>query len=344
MNKELTMREHLASALKFNIETYRNDGNVHYSTLSSLSDDPRKIDPSREREVSEAMNLGTAFDLAVASISEFRATYYAAVFPAPTHTAALLAEILIADDEISTTDEGAIEGICKANNFWKSYNAEKRRELYSTDNFIQYVEEQRRLSKIDQEFILEYAQYNDIISKANKVDEYIQSMYGTSDEVEILYQPQYSYEYNLDGEIIKISVMFDVMIVNYTKKHIDILDTKYFSSGKSASNWKYGINKYRYDIQFGLYSVGVQKLLQGFDDWTFSRLIFLIACPADDRLYACTFSALTVTKIFDGYSKNDNWYTGINELIIQLNYHRATEQYDYPMDYVNNGNLDILTL
>ena len=356
---EIEMKERervttVLSQLTENNEDYHTDGNIHYSGLKSLDSDVRYIDPNIEFEPTEAMQLGSAFDLCMESQAKFQEEYKCASANKPTHTLGVLADALITEPafkDIDTKDTVAVCKVCDELELWKSHKGKLRDEKlikeFDKPEFHNYVAEQHRLKNIPSDRILSFDDYNTIIKRSQTLREEVYAMFGKpSDSISYIWQPIYRYQLKTDNKTsVTVSVKWDLLIVNHDNHIINQIDFKYYASGKNVYGWEAQYYRSRYDIQTVLYNKGLQDLLKVInegqsDSYSIDPVFFFgIGCPNDERTLLFGISPKQITiDTCTGYETPAGYYVkGIFELINEYLWHMDKQEFTHYKEVAGQG-------
>ena len=192
--------------------------------------------------------------------------------------------------------------------------------------------------------IAEYGKYYDILKSGKKLvskedwndamemyrifrnDPYLKTVFGTNstDEVEYIYQAQFVVEWDIEGERVKVKFMPDLIIVNHTKKTIQLVDLK--TSSMSSVEWPEHFVKMRYDIQGELYTQSMRRLIE--NDEEYRDYVILPYLFTD----ICRYDKVPVTyeiDLSDGFSftRGDRTYDykGWKELLAEILVYEAND-------------------
>ena len=104
-------------------------------------------------------------------------------------------------------------------------------------------------------------------------DPYLRTIFGTknTNEVEYIYQPQFCVSWIICGEEVKVKCMFDLLVVNHKDKTIQPVDLK--TSSMPAYDFPEHFVKMRYDIQAGLYTRVLQKVVEQDDELQYYTIL-----------------------------------------------------------------------
>lgn len=99
-------------------------------------------------------------------------------------------------------------------------------------------------------------------------DDYLKRLFGTknTDDIEYIYQAQFLIDHTVSsGEVVKIKIMPDLIVVNHKDKTIQPVDLK--TSSVPAWQFKENFIKFRYDIQAQLYTYALQVICNNDEDY-----------------------------------------------------------------------------
>lgn len=117
--------------------------------------------------------------------------------------------------------------------------------------------------------IVSQKDWDDAIEMARifRNDPYLKTIFGvkSTDDVEFIYQAQFVFDYLIDGEVVKVKFMPDLIIVNHTEKTIRLVDLK--TSAMPGYEFADNFLKYRYDIQGELYTEGMSCIISNDDEY-----------------------------------------------------------------------------
>ena len=143
--------------------------------------------------------------------------------------------------------------------------------------------------------ISEYSEYYDTIMSGKKVvsrqdwddavemykvfrnDSYLKTLFGTkdTDDVEYIYQAQFKTTFTINGQKVEVKMMADLIVVNHTKKTIQIVDLK--TSAMPAYDFSQNFIKYRYDLEAEVYADVVAEILTqipGYEEYEILPFLF----------------------------------------------------------------------
>ena len=98
-------------------------------------------------------------------------------------------------------------------------------------------------------------------------DPYLKTIFGvkSTDDVEFIYQAQFTFTTVVDGKEVVVKFMPDLMIVNHSEKTIRLVDLK--TSSMPAYDFPEQFLKMRYDIQGELYTDGIKWIIANDEDY-----------------------------------------------------------------------------
>lgn len=222
-------------------------------------------------------------------------------------------------NEISISDLMTAMEACK---FYPSYKPETRIEKLNKASEYYNV---RRLGKK----IVSKEDWNDAIEMAHvfRDDKYLSVLFGTknTNEIEYIYQPQFLVDLDIEGEKVKVKVMFDLLVVNHKDKTIQPVDLK--TSQNPAYSFSENFIKWRYDLEAETYTDALARLIETkateYQDYTILPYLFTDISRTDK---------VPVTYMYDprngfAYTKGDKTYQykGWKELLAEILAYEANE-------------------
>lgn len=136
---------------------------------------------------------------------------------------------------------------------------------------------------------------------------------------------------------IKLKVMLDIVSVDHSRKRIYKVDLKTTSN----ANPQYSLFEYRYDIQAGLYSMGIEKWrddnFPGYDCSTGFEFLFVHKSTPSIEPIKVIMSQNDVDTIISGTPKKYGQYIkNIHTMLSDLKWHMDNDEWSYPKDFILN--------
>lgn len=263
-------------------EEYRNDGKMHYSTLSTFEREGfNGISKLKERKDTPSLTFGSAVDaILTGGMDEFNSKFFVADVPELSDTMNKIVKQLYAsfgDTILSIKDinDDDIKFIADTFNYgtnWKPATvASKVREACEKTYEI--------LSLCEDKYLITNEMYTDVVKAVNALREapatmeYFNGNNPFDDSVEILYQLKFSA--NFEG--IDYSCMSDVIKVDHNKKIVYPVDLK--TSSDYEWDFAKAFIKWHYQIQARLYWRIIRKVMDNdpvFKDYTLAVYTFVV--------------------------------------------------------------------
>ena len=286
---------------------------VSYSILKDVYWIPELLEPSKQRHPSKYMNLGSAVDILLTSPE--KKDEIIIVNSLPADSIQKMVKFLINDEKLDLIDDitddqviGAYNSIESKLNWGipakKANLLEKGREYFNIYNDIESGD-----VIIITEHMFNVA--NDIIMMLNTspITKNIIHSFDKEDEYEVIYQ--YKFTYELYGVTIKS--MIDLIVINHTKKTINLYDLKIGGYEETENTGTYtsflrSFTRFKWMYQGCLYKTGFTKFVKTiFPDYLVENFKFLYVNAANLKypyLYNMSMkynSEILLDGIYDGY-------------------------------------------
>lgn len=147
-------------------------------------------------------------------------------------------------------------------------------------------------------------------------DPFLKDLFGNknTEDVEYIYQSQFLVDWEINGEVVKIKIMPDLIKVNHNEKTVQPVDLK--TSSIPAWQFKDNFLKFRYDIQALLYSDVLRKIMDDdpdYKDYTILPYLFSDISRSDK---------VPVTYVYDQYAEDQR--DGFTYYIGEKTYHHKS--------------------
>lgn len=194
--------------------------------------------------------------------------------------------------------------------------------------------------------IVSQKDWDDAIEMARifRSDPYLKTLFGTknTEDIEYIYQAQFCVDWMIDGEVVKLKIMPDLMVVNHKDKTIQLTDLK--TSSMPAYDFAENFLKYRYDIQGDLYTDVVKDIISKDDEYQdYTVLPYLFTDVSRTDKVPVTYQ-VDFSNGFS-FSRNDKTYTykKWDELLAELLVYEA-EEAKVPSYIVTDGPNDLISI
>ena len=192
-----------------------------------------------------------------------------------------LDDYAVADFSVPPAEKGVLDILASTSTF-NHFEEIPMNEIINAAESVRYQPNWKPYTRYDH--IAEYSDYYDtlksgkkLVSKADwndavemakifRTDPFLKNLFGTknTEEVEYIYQPQFCVSWIINGEEVKVKCMFDLLVVYHKEKRIQPVDLK--TSSMPAYDFPEHFVKMRYDIQAGLYTRVLQKVIEQDDE------------------------------------------------------------------------------
>lgn len=142
---------------------------------------------------------------------------------------------------------------------------------------------------------------------------------------------------------IEFKCELDLVYIDHLKKMITPIDVK--TIGTSVYSFPYNFWKYRYDFQAAVYTYAIHAAMSDLIDKGYKVDLFkFIVCEKDSynkpMIYTTTEDILNI-GMNGGTSPNGTTYEGFEQAIERYKYHMEKDNWDYPMEYYESGEMSL---
>ena len=162
-----------------------------------------------------------------------------------------------------------------------------------------------------------------------------------TDYVEIMFQQELYFEYDLNNIPIECKALPDVIRIDHINRTIEIADVKTYADDFVDNYWKY---RYYYQAEYYLYAI--VHFLNDINipkDYTVKDFYFIAIDKSGFKgnlLYKHNSNYRTTLwsggRMYDNKGKYIK-LKGLKQLIKEYYYHSSTGNWDYPYEYLNKG-------
>ena len=295
----------IPSSIDMSEEEYRALNYCSYSFLSKLSRSGYKAFSSEVR-VGKAMNLGSFIDCYILT-PELLDEKFARTLTAPTASKKILADFVIENNDTVPSKENLYELTLELG-LWGRWSKEKVLATLD-DSFMEYLN-QAISSKGKIPYTLEDLKLA-IACKNSLADSHLTEHIFRPEGLEILFQVKGIFEF----DELHIKFMVDIIVVDTKEKIIYIYDLK--TGEENLDNFENSFIKYRYDIQYYLYTKGVEEVKEslGYKDFEVKPLEFIYLSKKEPDI-PVIYKVPEHIDIYNGYTTKLGYQiTGIKKLI-----------------------------
>ena len=145
-------------------------------------------------------------------------------------------------------------------------------------------------------------------------------------------------------EDIEFKCELDLVFIDHNTKEITPIDVKTTSS--SIYSFSYNFWKYRYDFQAAVYDYALQDAIakvSKFDDYTINDFKFFVVekdCINRPMIFSANKNIIAI-GLGGGTLESGKVLEGFEQALERYKYHVVTDNWDYPMEYQNEGQINL---
>ncbi len=145
-------------------------------------------------------------------------------------------------------------------------------------------------------------------------------------------------------EDIEFKCELDLVFIDHNLKEITPIDLK--TTGSSIYSFPYNFWKLRYDFQAAVYSHALQEAVYKnpkFKDYTINDFKFFVVEKEGNNkpMIFSTNKEILSIGIKGGILENGKVLEGFEQAIERYKYHTVVDNWDYPMEYLNEGQINL---
>jgi hypothetical protein len=322
------------SIVKMSEEEYRELSHCSYSFLSKLDQMGYRAFESKPK-VGKAMNLGSFIDCYILTPDELEEKFVKTL-PPPTSSKKILADFVIENFDELPTKEHLFE-LSRSLGLWSKWTTDRVIKGFDAE-FIDYlktsIENKYKTPYTDEDLELANVCLNSLLN--SHLTEHIFSPENYN--LETLFQTKGIFE--LDD--LHIKFMVDILTIDRSQKQVSIYDLK--TGEEPLDSFEKSFIKYRYDIQYYLYTKGVSAILKDLDAEGYEvlplKFIYLYKKAPEIPVIYKVPKAL---DIYEGYTTKYGYeITGVKQLIDDYKFYNGG--YSVPRRVAENNGVVILDI
>jgi len=293
-----------------------------------------------ERKDSEALTFGSLVDDMLTSPGEVDKKYYFANIKPLTASIKDLAERLESDSEAVFIKVGKlyyndakIAEIAKEMGLWKSMkDPEKLKAKWHDKQVEEYLFHKlnsRGKTVIDSEMATLARRIVEVFRTNENTKYFLKERDGT----ELKFQLKL--DFRKDGKV--FTTRLDVLHIDHDAKTVTPIDIK--TGSEPILNFKKSWYKYRYDIQFSMYSMAAKAYVETeYPEYSLENMIYIYVYKNDpEHPVVFTFDTDWVKAAYEGYGYRKGWKT----LAEEVTWHYENNVFDYPKSVYDIGSIHI---